>query len=159
MEVFVEPARKTGSFKKCNQCLISRISKKTYDTKKVKHNLYDSLKMQPYLRSEKIEAEERQIITALRSKCVMSIKTNFMMYEKWLTCPLNCTIENPCIETQEHNLICNKRKISNPLHLIIGGVFGSFVEQEQISILFAHLMRRSTRQLDELNNPPGDILA
>ena len=127
--------------------------------KKVKHIQYDSLKMQPYLRSDTLQAEERQTITALRSKCVRSIKTNFStMFKKRLNCPLDCNIENPYIDTQDHVLICNKLKISNPLKLVIGGVFGALEEQEQTGILFAQCMRQRTRQIDELNNPPGDVL-
>ena len=85
------------------------LKKKLMKYKKVKHIQYDLLEMQPYPRSEKLQAEERQTITALRSKCVRSVKTMFStMYKKRLRCPLNCNQENPCIDTQEHVLICNK---------------------------------------------------
>ena len=127
--------------------------------KKIKHIQYDLLKMQPYLRSDKLQAEERQTITALQSKCVRSVKANFStMHKKRLNCPLNCNQENPCIDTQEHVLLCNKLKVSNPSKLVVGGVFGSLVEQEEIGILFAKFLRQRTRQCDELNNLPGDIL-
>ena len=53
------------------------LKKKLLKHKKVKQIQYDLLEMQPYLRSEKLQAEERQTITALRSKCVRSVKTNF----------------------------------------------------------------------------------
>ena len=135
------------------------LKKKLMKHKKVKHIQYDCFKMQPYLRSENLQAEERQTITALRSKCVRSVKTNFStMHKKRLNCPLNCNQENPYIDTQEHILICNKLNISNPSKLIIKGVFGSLVEQEEIGILFSKFMRQRTRQLDVLNNLPGDIL-
>ena len=147
----VKVSATTASFKEFKRKLMKH--------KKVKHIKYDSLKMQPYLRSDQIQAEERQTIMALRSKCVRSIKTNFStMFKKRLNCPLNCNIENPYIDTQDHVLICNKLKISNPLNLVIGGVCGSLEEQEQIGILFAQCMWQRTRQIEELNNPPGDFL-
>ena len=93
--------------------------------KKVKHIQYDSLKMQQYLRSDKIQAEERPTITALRSKCVRSIKTDFgTMFRKRINCPLPCNIKNPYINTQDNVLICKKLKISKPLKLVIGCVLG-----------------------------------
>ena len=160
---FVEESTKVDLKKalkaSATNALFAGLKKKLLKHKKVKQIQYDLLEMQPYLRSEKLQAEERQTITALRSKCVRSVKTNFSsMYKKRLNCPLNCNQENPHIDTQEHVLICNKLMISNPSKLVVGGVFGSLVEQEEISILFAKVLRQRTRQCDELNNLPVDIL-
>ena len=45
--------------------------------KKIKHIQYSSLQMQPYLRSPNIHHEETHVITALRSKCVRNVRSNF----------------------------------------------------------------------------------
>ena len=45
--------------------------------KKVKHIHFESLKIQPYLRSNILHAKEKETITALRSKCVRNVRINF----------------------------------------------------------------------------------
>ena len=51
------------------------LKKKIMKCKKLKHIQYNFLEMQPYLRRDKLQFEDRQIITALRSKCVRSVQT------------------------------------------------------------------------------------
>ena len=97
--------------------LFEALKKKLMKHKKVKHIQYDLLEMQPYLRSEK--AAERQTITALRSKCVWSVKTNFStMYKKRLNCPLNWSQENQCLDTFHSEILASlnfdKNKMLSP---------------------------------------------
>ena len=115
--------------------------------------------MQPYLRSKNIHSEEVNSITALRSKCVRTIRSNFSnMFKNRLTCPLLCNKESPMIDTQDHVLICSKLKEPNPCNLVIGDVFGSVEEQEQVGQVFSKAMRQRKRLLDEFDNIPGALL-
>ena len=135
------------------------LKKQLFKHKKVKHIEYESLQMQPYLRSKNIHSEEVNSITALRSKCVRTIRSNFSkMFKNRLTCPLLCNKESPMIDTQDHVLICSKLKEPNPCNLVIGDVFGSVEEQEQVGQVFSKAMRQRKRLLDEFDNIPGALL-
>ena len=77
--------------------------------KKVKHIHFESLKIQPYLRSNILHAKEKETLTALRSKCVRNVRINFTkMFKNRLECPLQCENENPKLDSQEHLLLCTK---------------------------------------------------
>ena len=72
---------------------------------KVKHIKYKSLQLQPYLISANIHQYEAQIITACRSKCVKTVRSNFSkMYKNLLFCPLKCSDKYPNIDTHKHLL-------------------------------------------------------
>jgi hypothetical protein len=89
-----------------NACF-QELKTKLLGHRKVKHIKYNTFEIQPYLRSKYLHPEEVQTITALRSKCVKSVKSNFSaMHKNRIHCPLKCNIENPQIDTQDHLLTC-----------------------------------------------------
>ena len=135
------------------------VLKRLLKHKKVKLIKYNSLQMQPYLRSKNIHSEKVNLITALRSKCVKTIRVNFSkMLKNRLTCPSLCNKESPMIDTQDHVLICSKLKEPYTCNLIIGDVFGSVEEHEQVGQVFCKAMRQRKRLFDELDNFPGALL-
>ena len=74
---------------------------------KVMHIKYIKLELQEYLKS-KMTKEERNTITAVRSKCLRDIKANFSsMYKVCKHCPLQCDEVSPKLDSQEHILLCS----------------------------------------------------
>ena len=66
---------------------------------------YNKLEIQEYLRSEKLSEREKNIMTAVRTKCARGVKTNFPgMYKVCKHCPLECNTVEPQADTQEHVL-------------------------------------------------------
>ena len=121
---------------------------------------YSKLEIQDYLKSDKFSREEAIMLTALRSKCVKGIRTDFQYMEKCIHCPLKCNENNPAEDTHEHLLSCTKLSGSSvPLEFI----HGSTVEQSLISASMAGLMRERTKILMEQDQMyqcclPGAIL-
>ena len=73
--------------------------------KQVKHIKYNALHLQPYLRSPIIQQEKVQVINALRSKCVKTVRCNFSrMFHNRLSCPLNCNDETSQAKLTHKNI-------------------------------------------------------
>ena len=107
---------------------------------------YDKLEIQDYLKSDILSREEAIMLTAIRSKCVKGIRTDFKNMEKCIHCPLKCDQDQPAEDTHEHLLSCNKLCGSNvPLEFI----YGSTVEQSMIAASILGLMRERTKKLEE----------
>ena len=62
------------------------------------------------------------------------------------------------IDAQDHVLIFSNMKEHNPCKLLIGDVFGSVEEPEQVGQVFSKAMRQRERLLDEFDNIPGALL-
>ena len=74
---------------------------------KGKNMKYDKLQLQEYLKSEVLSEKEKNIITAVRTKCARGVRNNFPgMHKVCKHCPLNCNPVEPHIDTQEHVLEC-----------------------------------------------------
>ena len=117
-------------------------SKKILKHKKVRHIEYSSLTMQPYLRSPILQHGEAQVVAALRSKCVKSVKSNFgKMFQNRIHCCLLCDKEKPHVDTQEHLLICKQIKYTNENYLTISAVYRSLSDQKNIGRLVAKCIR------------------
>ena len=120
--------------------------------KKVKHIHYESLKIQPYLRSNILHTKEKETLTALRSKCVRNVRINFTkMFKNRLECPLQCDNENPKLDYQEHLLLCTKL---NPMNcqntLSIGDSVGKIEKHEKIAkLIFKSIIQRN-KLLEEM---------
>ena len=111
---------------------------------------YDTFQMQEYLRSERINKEEIEMLTSIRSCCVRGVKYNFKgMHKVCLHCPLECDIEKPQEDTQEHVLKCTK--LGGGGTMDINFMHASSVEQSQLSKVFSLLMAKRTTLLEELN--------
>ena len=109
---------------------------------------YDTFQMQEYLRSDRMNKEEIEMLTNIRSSCVRGVKANFKgMHKVCLHCPLQCDIENPQIDTQEHVLKCSKLGGST-MDIIL--MHASSVEQSQLAKVFSTLMTRRTTLLEEM---------
>ena len=103
-----------------------------------------------------ISEEEINVLTALRSKCIRGIRTNFKsMYKTCLHCPLQCNTEEPQHDTQEHVLQCKKLKGSN---MDIDYVYTEGVEQSEIARQFSELMRQRTTLLEGETTPSSCCL-
>ena len=119
--------------------------------KKVRHIHYNSLQLQPYLSSPDIHKEEAHVISALRSQCVKTIRSNFSkMFHGRINCPLKCYQETPPVDTQEHLLTCTKIEILNTNGLRIKDVFGDLKDQENIGKLVLQILRDRKRILEEM---------
>ena len=126
--------------------LLKDISKST----KAQNLKFNKLEIQDYLKSDKFTKEEASMLTALRSKCVKGIRSDFKSMQKCIHCPLNCDAKDPAEDTHEHILNCTKLSGSNvPLEFI----HGSTVEQSLISTSFSALMRERSRILEEKDDP------
>ena len=123
---------------------------------KVKDIRYSKLELQAYLKSSCLSEEEINVLTALRSKCIRGIRTNFKsMYKTCLHCPLQCNIEEPQHDTQEHVLQCTKLKGSN---MDVDYVYTEGVEQSEVARQFSELMRQRTTLLEEEATPSSCCL-
>ena len=119
--------------------------------KKVRHIHYNSLQLQPYLSSPDFHKEEAYGISALRSQCVKTIRSNFSkMFHGRINCPLKCNQETPPVDTQEHLLTCTKIKKLNPNGVRIKDVFGDLKDQENIGKLVLQILRDRKRILEEM---------
>ena len=94
-----------------------------------------------------LREEEINVLTALRSKCTRGIRTNFKsMYKTCTHCPLQCNIEEPQNDTQEHVLQCKKLKGSN---MDMDYIYTESVEQSEVARQFSELMNQRTTMLEE----------
>ena len=71
--------------------LLKNISKST----KAQNLKFNKLEIQDYLKSDKFTTEEAGMLTALRSKCVKGIRSDFKSMQKCIHCPLNCDAKDP----------------------------------------------------------------
>ena len=121
--------------------------------KKIKHIQYKSFEIQSYLRSPNLHPEEMQTITALRSKCVKTIRTNFSsMYKNRIQCPLKCSSENPQVDTQDHLLTCASIQIHNPTQLSIQLVYSDIAQQEVIGKLICKSLKIRRKLLEDIDS-------
>ena len=130
--------------------LLRGISLSWFEYHRISYNIeYSTLELQPYLRSANLHPEEIQTITALRSNCVKSIRSNFSkMYKNRLQCPLNCTSENPQIDTQDHLLACKSLKVENPSKLTIQLVYSDIAHPEAIGKLICKALKQRKKLLE-----------
>ena len=120
--------------------------------KKIKHIQYKSFEIQSYLRSPNLHPEEMQTITALRSKCVKTIRTNFSsMYKNRIQCPLKCSSENPQVDTQDHLLTCASIQIHNPTKLSIQLVYSDIAQQEVIGKFICKSLKIRRKLLEDID--------
>ena len=133
-----------------NACF-KELKTKLLGHRKVKHLEYKTFEIQPYLRSKHLHPEEAQTITALRSKCVKSVKSNFSaMHKNRIHCPLKCNIENPQIDTQDHLLSCSSVKVENPLQVTIQSTYSDITQQEAIGKLICNILKKRRNFLSAL---------
>ena len=85
-------------------------------------------------------------MTALRSKCVKGIRSDFKNMHKCIHCPLKCNDDIQAEDTHEHILKCTRLSGSN---VSLDFIHGSTVEQSLIATSMAELMRERTRILEE----------
>ena len=129
--------------------------------KKVKHINYPTLNIQPYLTSDLVSQDNAKTLTALRSQCVKGVRHNFTkMYKKSLKCPLQCNLETPQEDTQEHILICGK--LSQGKQMNLNDIFASNVQlQAKLAKIISPLLRRRKQLLEDQEDPscvPGASL-
>ena len=117
---------------------------------KVNDIQYGVLGIQPYLKSELFSTKETHMLTALRSHCVREIRANFSrLYRDQIHCQLQCNLEQPCIDSQKHILVCNILK--NPHNIEktnINFIYGTVYQQHQISKLFCSLIKSREKILE-----------
>ena len=119
---------------------------------KVRSMRYCELAVQPYLLSDMNE-EEKNMLTAIRSKCLRNIKTNFQnMHRTCLHCPLLCNNENPHQDTQEHLLQCSVLGESN---LDFDFIHASVVDQEKIAKEMCRRIEMRTTLLEAADSTEG----
>ena len=131
--------------KKAIEGAFVELFQKLQRSSKVKNIKYNKLEIQEYLKS-KMSKEERTTITALRSRCLREIKTNFSnMYKGCQHCPLKCNEESPELDTQEHILQCT----------VLGGsiadsdfVYAGAVDQRLLGREVSRLMGKRAQLLE-----------
>ena len=123
---------------------------------KIKDIRYSKLELQAYFKSSWLREEEINVLTALRSKCTRGIRTNFKgMYKTCTHCPLQCNIEEPQNDAQEHVLQCKKLKGSN---MDMDYIYTESVEQSEVARQFSELMKQRTTLLEEETTPSNCCL-
>ena len=145
-------ALKASLKKNATNVAFNSLKSKLMKHKKVKHIKYESLKIQPYLRSNILHTKEKETLTALRSKCVRNVRFNFTKnFKNRLECPLQCDNENPKLDSQEHLLICTKL---NPMNcqntLSIEDSVGKIEKQEKIAKLIFKIIIQRKNLLEEM---------
>jgi len=134
---------------KSKSAAFAELYKQLQTSSKAGNIKYNKLEMQSYLKTTS-NMTEMNTITALRSKCVKGIKSNFKnMHKTCLHCPLQCDTEKPHIDTQEHILKCDKLGGSN---VDADFLFAGDVEQRLLAKEFSRLMELRA-QLLELETP------
>ena len=138
--------------KRARQLVLGELLTSMQRSTKVRSMKYNKLELQPYLQSN-LTYDEKSMLTAIRSKCVRDIKGNFPnMHKVCQHCPMNCNIEEPQLDTQEHVLTCAKLGGSN---IDIEFMHASVVEQSQLVRDFLKLMRVRSTVLEAANNVTG----
>ena len=118
---------------------------------KAKDLRYAELKVQDYLKCEKVNEREASMLFALRTKCVRGIKDNFKnMFQLCQHCPLQCDKDSPALDTQEHILRC---KALGGSDLDLNFMYASPVEQSLLAKTFCKLMSKREQQLEEGVSP------
>ena len=89
------------------------------------------------------------------------VRHNFTkMYKKSLKCPLQCNVESPQEDTQEHILVCDKLSQGNQID--INDIFASDVEEQaKIAKIISPLLRRRKQLLEDQEDPsclPGAFI-
>ena len=89
------------------------------------------------------------------------VRHNFTkMYKKSLKCPLQCNLETPQEDTQEHILICGK--LSQGKQMNLNDIFASNVQlQAKLAKIISPLLRRRKQLLEDQEDPsclPGALL-
>ena len=81
------------------------------------------------------------------------------MYKKSLRCPLQCNVESPQGDTQEHILVCEKLSKGNQID--INDIFASDVEEQaKIAKIISPLLRSRKQLLEDQEDPiwiPGAL--
>ena len=138
-----------------------KLKEKLESLKKVRHLIYKSLEIQPYLLSDILSQDDRKTLTALRSQCVKGIRHNFSkMYKMSLKCPLLCNDESPQEDTQDHILKCTK--LSKGTQMNINKIYDDDL-QVQANVVKAISMLLKTRhrlieEQEDLNHSlPGAL--
>ena len=129
---------------------------------KVRDIVYNSLETQPYLNNPKFSNSDCELLLALRSHSVRSIKANFSsIHKKDLSCPLLCDPSNPQDE-QSHLFFCKKIleqlnaddlqaiKISDYSH-----IYGSLDKQLSVTRIYRRLLQVREQLLDEPSPSPA----
>ena len=107
---------------------------------KVRDIVYTKYEIQSYLKSGTFSNKEAEIITALRSKTLRGIKTNF---HTQYSDNLDCNLCGLFLDTQEHCMVCPK--ILNNIdiqkeHIKYEHIFGTIEEQKEVAILYLQLV-------------------
>ena len=136
---------KTDLRRKAKQFAFIELMEKVQQSTKTKEIKYTELRMQDYLKTDKINNKEVAMLFAIRSKCVREIKSNFKnMYRTCQHCPLNCE-ESPINDTQEHVLQCSALGGSN---VEMDFIYASPVEQSSLFKVFSKLMTKREQLLE-----------
>ena len=118
---------------------------------KVKHIEYAALKIQNYLQSPNICTEETQVLAALRSNCIRTVRMNFpKLYKNRVYCPLKCEKQNQTEDTQEHLLTCKKLNESNTYNVRISDAYACTAKQEAIAKVIFKVIRKRSIMLDQM---------
>ena len=116
---------------------------------------YNSLEMQDYLKSDKLNIKDKNTMTALRTKCVKGIRSNFSgMYKLCQHCPLACNTTEPHADTQKHVLECSELGPASNLDLDF--MFAGCEEQSKLAKEFS---KRMTMRRQLLEDSPEDSTA
>ena len=93
--------------KKAEKLCFYELCQNASTSTKTKMLRYDGLRMQDFLKSGLLSPDEMSVMVALRSRCLRGVKENFRnMHKVCLHCPLQCSVETPALDTQEHLLEC-----------------------------------------------------
>ena len=114
---------------------------------------YDKLEVQPYVTSNKLSTDEKQLLQRLRSSTI-DVKSCFKSQYNDLSCNL-CQDENS-IQTPSHLLDCKEMikqsaSLYNNDRVQHNYIYGTVDQQKEITQLYAELLQIKTK-IEEQNN-------
>ena len=147
-ETFTKVALKKELKETSNKNAFAELMQNLQKGKKGKDLKYNCLRIQDYLFSDKLSKNERIIVTALRTRCVKNIATNFpRMHNMCQHCPLSCNIEDPQMDTQEHVMVCPELGEASAIEMDF--IHAGVVEQCSVAKVFSKRITRRTQLLED----------
>ena len=121
---------------------------------KVKIIKYDKLEVQPYITSNKLSTEEKQLLQRLRSSTI-DVKSCFKSQYSDLSCNLCGDVNS--IQTPSHLLDCKEMLNQSPLlfnndRVQHNDIYGTIDQQKEITRIYVELLQIKTKIEEQIND-------
>ena len=147
---------KTFIKKNIRKNAFSELQNRKQELSKIKVIKYDSLEIQPYIKSSLFSNDDVGLLAALRSHMVSGIRCNFKkMYEPNIHCPLKCWPQGspPVEDSQQHLLYCTKltlvqnSTVANSC-IVYDDIYGDVYKQKAVVTMYKQLLMQRNSILE-----------